>query len=329
MEVAAHKTKPVTVGVFLGDALARYHFGEHHPFGPSRYPAFVDEFRRRGLLAQVLLPEFTEAARSCIEYFHTPQYVASVLAQSASGLGFLDHGDTPAFHGIYHAAAAVVGATLAAVRGVMDGCFTRAFIPVAGLHHAARDRASGFCVFNDCAVAIAALRREYAVQRIAYVDVDAHHGDGVYYGFADDPALSIVDIHEDGGTLFPGTGAADETGVGAATGSKLNIPLPAGSGDASVRAVWTRAEEFLRDSRPEFILLQCGADGLADDPLTHLRYTPALHRYISQRLCAVADACCAGRLVAMGGGGYHTGNLAAAWCEVVGAMLASARDGAS
>ena len=149
---------------------------------------------------------------------------------------------------------------LVAAEALMSGRCRRAFVPIAGLHHAGRDRAAGFCVFNDCGVVVEYLRRSHGLERVAYVDIDAHHGDGVYYAFEDDPSVIIADIHEDGRFLFPGTGAATETGRGAAEGTKLNLPLAPGAGDADFLAAWDRIEEHLERHRPQFILFQCGAD---------------------------------------------------------------------
>jgi acetoin utilization protein AcuC len=197
------------------------------------------------------------------------------------------------------------------------------FVPIAGLHHARRDGAAGFCVFNDIGVLIEALRRRHGIRRVAYVDIDAHHGDGVFYGFEDDPDLIFADIHEDGRYLYPGTGAADETGKGAAKDTKLNIPMEPGADDATFHRVWPRVEEFVRAGKPEFIILQAGADSLAGDPITHMLYTPAAHAHAATRLCALADEFCQGRIIATGGGGYDRANLAAAWTNVVEAMLAA------
>jgi len=309
------------VSVFIGDALGRYAFGEGHPFGPERYPAFVNEFRRRGLDRQVELCEPVVAGEDQIEWFHSSAYVERVKAHSISGTGYLDWGDTPAFRGVYEAAAVVVGTTLAAVDRIMSGAARRAFIPIAGLHHARRDSAAGFCVFNDCGVAIEALRRRHGVRRVAYVDIDAHHGDGVYYAFESDPDLIIADVHEDGHYLYPGTGAADETGTGAARGTKLNVPMRPGATDEDFLNRWETVEDFVRAGHPEFILLQCGADSLNGDPITHLCYSEAAHAHAATRLCAVAEACCEGRLLAMGGGGYNLDNLARAWTAVVEALV--------
>jgi acetoin utilization protein AcuC len=205
----------------------------------------------------------------------------------------------------------------------MAGECQRAFIPIAGLHHAQRGSAAGFCALNDCGVAIEMLKDRYGLERIAYVDIDAHHGDGVFYAFEDDPSVVFADLHEDGRYLYPGTGADDEVGRGDARGTKLNIPMPPDAGDERFDDAWQRVEEFLEAARPQFILFQCGADSLAGDPITHLRYSPTCHGHAAARLCELARRHCQGRLLAMGGGGYNRRNLALAWCAVLEALLAS------
>jgi len=309
------------VGICIDKALTSYAFGESHPFGPMRLPAFVAEARQRGLIEQLRLLPAQRATDAQIGLFHTPAYIAFVRDCSVRGAGFLDAGDTPAFAGAYEAAATVAGTVLDAVDRIMDGVCRRAFVPIAGLHHARPDHAAGFCIFNDCGIAIASLLSEHACNRIAYVDIDAHHGDGVFYAFEKNAAVVIADIHEDGRFLYPGTGAAEETGAGPARGTKLNIPLPPGADDKGFLAAWPRVESFVRAYEPEFILFQCGADCLAGDPITHLRFSATAHRYAATRLCMVAEDCCDGRLLALGGGGYALNNLAAAWCAVVGALL--------
>jgi acetoin utilization protein AcuC len=307
--------------VYVGESLARYGFGEGHPFGPDRMDAFWNEAVSQGLDTRVHVCEPVMASREAIERFHAPGYVSRVQTQSEAGTGFLDYGDTPAFPGVYEAAATVVGSVLDAVGAVMAGRCRRGFVPIAGLHHARRDGAAGFCVFNDCGVAIEALRAEHGVQRVAYVDIDAHHGDGVFYGFEDDPGLCFVDLHEDGRYLYPGTGGADETGCGEASGTKLNIPMAPGAGDRQFMEEWPRVEDFVARAQPGFIILQCGADSLAGDPITHLGYTQEAHAHAATRLCALADELCGGRIVAVGGGGYNRANLAKAWTAVLKAFV--------
>lgn len=303
--------------VIAGERLARYGFGAEHPFGLDRHDAFYREFERRGLERRTWVEETERASDTHILSFHTEAYLSRLRERSARGQGYLDGGDTPAVAGIYEAAADVVGGTLKAARLIMDGRARRAFIPIAGLHHAARDGAAGFCALNDCAIAIEWLRSEHALSRIAYVDIDAHHGDGLYYGFERDPGVIFADLHEDGRYLYPGTGNAEEVGLGAARGTKLNIPLAPGADDAAFAAVWPRVMAHLEAAAPEFIILQCGADSVAGDPLTHMAFTPAVHAQVTQDLVHLAERLGHGRVLATGGGGYHRPNIAAAWNAVV------------
>ena len=307
--------------VYYGPALGRYGFGAGHPFGTDRLDAFWREAVARGLDRRVTIAAPVACTESELLTFHAAEYVERVRHQSETGTGYLDYGDTPAFPGVYDAARTVVGSTLDAGRRSLDGSAPRAFVPIGGLHHATRLGAAGFCVFNDVGVLIEQLRRESGIRRFAYVDIDAHHGDGVYYGFESDPEVYIADIHEDGHYLYPGTGHADETGTGEARGTKLNVPLPPEADDAAFDRVWPEVEKFVRAAKPEMILLQAGADSISGDPITHLRLTPRSHRRAAAALGAIADDCCHGRLVAFGGGGYNRDNLAQAWCEVVEALM--------
>ena len=308
-------SKPVYV--YKGDEIARYGFGDPHPFGTDRHDVFHTELETAGLGDAIHYAHPRRATVDDLALFHTPAYLDFVSQMSVDAAGFLDDGDTPAVPGIFDAASGVVGTVLAAVDAIMHNEARRAFVPIAGLHHAARDRAAGFCVFNDCGIAFEYLRREYRLRRVAYVDIDAHHGDGVFYGFVDDPALIFADIHEDGRYLYPGTGAASETGTGRARGTKLNIPLQPGAGDAEFRAAWRQVENYLERAAPEFILFQCGADSLEGDPITHLRFTEEAHAEAAAALCRIADAHCEGRIIGTGGGGYNRRNLARAWTRVV------------
>lgn len=307
--------------VLKGDNIAAYGFGDGHPFGPDRHDVFHAELERGGVAAHVELRSAGPASAEELGAFHSPEYLALVAERCRAGTGFLDGGDTPARVGLDAAAAAVVGASIEAMEAVMAGRARRAFVPIAGLHHAGRTHAAGFCVYNDCGIVIELLRSRHELRRIAYVDIDAHHGDGVFYGFEHDPDLLFADMHEDGRTLYPGTGHAHETGAGAAIGTKLNIPLPPGAGDAEFRAAWERIEAYLEAGEPEFIILQCGADSIGGDPITHLQLTPDAHGYAAERLCGIADRWCDGRLIGVGGGGYNRQNLALAWTAVVRAFV--------
>jgi acetoin utilization protein AcuC len=313
-----------TTCVVGGERIARYGFPDGHPFGPDRHDVFWRELVAQGLDQRVLQLAPRRATRAELELFHDPGYINIVIERSATGEGLLDAGDTPAFKGVFEAASDVVGASLTAAEAVMAGQARRGFVPIAGLHHAGRAHAAGFCVFNDIGVVVEMLKREHGLSRIAYVDIDAHHGDGVFYAFEDDPALVFADTHEDGRFLYPGTGAASEIGAGAAVGSKLNLPLPPGAGDAEFLAAWPAIESHLDRHEPEFVLFQCGADSLGGDPITHLALTEQAHAHAAERLCALADRHSGGRILGFGGGGYNRRNIARAWTRVVQAFVEAA-----
>ena len=310
------------VALYVGATLGTYGFPNGHPFGPDRQDAFWKETLRQGLDQQAVLAEPRAAARAEIERFHTADYASRVAQLSLLGHGLIDQGDTPAYPGVYDASSAVVGAALAGLERVMSGACYRTFQPIGGLHHARRGSGAGFCVFNDCGVVIDTLRQQFGIKRIAYVDIDVHHGDGLYYPYESDPELIVADIHEDGMFLYPGTGGAEECGKDKAEGTKLNIPMQPGAGDKDFFAAWERVVAHLRRFKPEFIIFQCGADSLAGDPLAHLRYTPAAHAHAAQSLCGLANEMAGGRIMGFGGGGYDRANLALAWNAVLKEFIA-------
>lgn len=308
--------------LYVDDGLGRYGFPDGHPLGIDRQGAFLREAAAQMLLERVRVLGGREATREEIERFHAPGYVSRVASAERDGLSLLDAGDTPVFAGMYEISAYVVGAALDAVARVVAGECGRTLQPIGGLHHAGRAHAAGFCVFNDPGVVIETLRREHGIRRVAYVDIDVHHGDGVFYAFEDDPDLIFADIHEDGRYLYPGTGAAEETGKGKAAGTKLNIPLEPGAGDREFLDAWSKVEAHLEKFAPEFVVFQCGADGLHGDPLAHLEYTAAAHAHAAQRLCMLADRHARGRIMAFGGGGYNRLNIGRAWSAVLSAFVA-------
>ena len=308
---------PRPVVLISGPEIAAYGFPEPHPFGADRHDAFMADLKRSSSQGALTHRQARQATREELELFHTAAYVDRVIELSERGDGMLDAGDTPAYPGVYEDAANVVGGTLEALAAIIAGPVRTAFIPIGGLHHARRDGAAGFCVFNDCGVAIEAARRVHGLTRVAYVDIDAHHGDGVFYGFEDDPGVVFADIHEDGRFLYPGTGSRAERGRGRAEGTKLNVPMPPGADDAAFLIAWEEIERHVDAAAPELILLQCGADSLAGDPITHLNFSAESHAFAATRLRALADRHSGGRLLAMGGGGYNRDNLARAWTRVV------------
>jgi acetoin utilization protein AcuC len=306
--------------LLVGEALGKYGFPDGHPLGIDRQGAFLAAARGRDLDKRVAIVTPRLATAAELERFHTPAHVGWVKLRSAAGEGFLDEGDTPAFPGVYERGAAVAGAALEGLERIMAGDAVRSFQPIGGLHHARRSRSAGFCVFNDLGVVIDSLRTRFGIRRVGYVDIDVHHGDGIYYPYEADPDLIVVDVHEDGRFLYPGTGHARETGRGEAAGTKLNLPLAPGAGDDEFFAAWEAGMAHLRRLKPQFLILQAGADGLTGDPLADLRLTPAVHTRVARDLRRLADELCDGRLMAFGGGGYDLRNLAAAWTAVLGEL---------
>ena len=308
--------------VVKDENISSYGFGDDHPFGPDRHGAFHRYLTDSGISNLVhLAASGYIAVREDIERFHTNEYIDRVIAHCQLGKGFLDNGDTPAIQGLYESSLAVVGASLFVTEEIISGRFKRAFVPIAGLHHAKRDSAGGFCVFNDIGVVIETLRKIHGVNRIAYIDIDAHHGDGVYYSYEEDPNLIFVDVHEDGRFLFPGTGFPEEIGIGPAEGTKKNISLKPGDGDVVFQENWSHIQAFLDDSEPEFFILQCGADSLLGDPITNLALSERSHYLAAQSLTVLAEKHAKGRIIALGGGGYNRDNIGRAWTQVVKAFV--------
>jgi len=321
--LSARSAKPRLAYVYSDDFL-KYDFGPDHPLAPIRLKLTYELSRAKGLFddqhVKVVAPRV--ASEEEVRLFHTEEYVSLVKRLSKSGHGLLDLGDTPAFKGIYEASAMAVGATLGAVDAVMGGQADHGMNISGGLHHAHEDRASGFCVFNDPAVAIAYLKKKHGLERIMYFDMDAHHGDGVMYGFYADAGVLDVDLHEDGRYLFPGTGFTFETGEKGAEGLKINIPvLPSTGDDPYLRGFREIVPPLVRAYKPQFIIAQCGADSHADDMLAHLRLTTRTYEEIITTLHKLAHEVASGRIVAVGGGGYNPANVARCW-TVIAASLA-------
>lgn len=267
--------------------------------------------RRLGLIGAQNIVAPRDAEESEIEAVHDPDYVAAVRAASrdprpsaryaAFGMG---SDDVPLASGMHEAARRICGATLTAAELVMSGRVQRAFSIAGGLHHARRAEAAGFCIYNDLAIAIRWLQQHYAA-RVLYIDIDAHHGDGVQWLCYDDPGVLSLSFHESGAFLFPGTGFVDELGDGDGYGYSVNVPLDAHTEDDSfVEAFQELAPMLAAHFRPDVILLQCGCDAHVLDPLTHLRCTTSLYERLVRITCEIADRHCRGRVIATGGGGY-------------------------
>jgi acetoin utilization protein AcuC len=300
-----------SVGVAWDAALLGYGFGPDHPFNPLRLELTMALARDLGVLDRpsVAMLPIEPADDALLETVHDPAYVAAVkaagdrqVADLARGLGTADN---PLFPDMHEATSLVVGATVAAARAVLAGDATHGVSIAGGLHHAMPAAASGFCLYNDVAVAITALL-DAGVERIAYIDIDVHHGDGVQAVFYDDPRVLTISVHESGRTLFPGTGFANETGGPAAPASAVNVALPAGAGDPSwLRAFHAVVPPLVRAFAPTVLVSQHGCDTHALDPLANLLVSVDAQRLVHGALHDLAHEVCAGRWLATGGGGYE------------------------
>jgi acetoin utilization deacetylase AcuC-like enzyme len=337
----ANDTPPEAGVIFVHDPeLGQFNFGPDHPLRPRRHELLMDLLAKTGLLPPddpaILIQK--QASREELLLVHTAQYIDAVEHLSAGehltgsfagerviqpevyGFGM---GDNPVFKGMHEVCARIVGGTLAAARAVMSGKARHAFNPTGGLHHAMRDRASGFCIYNDAAVAIAALLREYEA-RILYVDFDAHHGDGVQWAFYDEPRVMTISFHETGRYLFPGTGDVLELGQGAGRGFAVNIPVDAFTEDDSwMEAVNALLPSLVEAFRPDLIVSQHGCDTHAWDPLTDLALTTRVAPLQAKLTHDLAHEHCQGRWVALGGGGYDIYRVvprawAMVWAELSG-----------
>jgi acetoin utilization protein AcuC len=293
-------------------ALENYGFGGKHPFNPLRVRLVLELCETLGLLEDYPFVSSEPATDEDLTTVHSLTYVRMVqkAGRSAAALSdLLPYGigtsDNPIFPDMHEACARVVGGVLAAGRLVMAGDADHAMCISGGLHHALRSSASGFCVYNDAGVAIARLKEDHPGIRIAYVDTDAHHGDGVQWMFYSDPDVLTVSMHESGRYLFPGTGGIDERGRNGGVGYSVNMPLEPYTDDESwISCFEAVVPEVLRAFCPDLILSQNGCDGHALDPLTHLSATTRLYEHVPKRMHDLAHELCGGRWVATGGGGY-------------------------
>ncbi|GGC81091.1 acetoin utilization protein AcuC [Tersicoccus solisilvae] len=311
--------------VVWGESLTAYNFGEQHPMHPSRLDLTARLATELGLFerAGVQRIEPRVATDAELGTVHDADYIEAVrrvsddpdVPDEARGLGTTDD---PAFAGMHEASARIAGGSLQAADAIVEG-LPRAVNFSGGMHHAARHRASGFCIYNDAAVAVARLL-DRGASRVLYIDVDAHHGDGTESIFWDDPRVMTISLHETGLALFPGTGFANDTGGPGAEGSAVNVALPPTTGDGAwLRAFHAIVPQLARAFAPDVIVSQHGCDSHYQDPLTDLRTSVDAQRQVALDIRDLAADLCGGRWLATGGGGYSTTAVVPrVWAHLVG-----------
>lgn len=324
------------VAVAWDDALVGYDFGPGHPLAPVRVELTMALARDLGVLDRpgVELVPVVPATDDLLTLVHSAAYLDAVRHAGRTMSADVAHGlgtpDNPVFPEMHEASALVTGATVAAAKAVWQDGFQHAVNVAGGLHHAMPAMASGFCVYDDPAVAIRWLL-DHGARRVAYVDVDVHHGDGVQAVFYDDPRVLTISLHETGRTLFPGTGFPEERGGDGAVGTAVNVALPPGTGDAAwLRAFSAVVPPLVRRFAPDVLVSQQGCDSHALDPLAHLMLSVDGQRAAYAALHALAHDVCDGRWVATGGGGYELVQVVPrAWTHLLGELTGAPIDPAT
>ncbi|OPY49155.1 MAG: Histone deacetylase domain protein [Methanosaeta sp. PtaU1.Bin112] len=302
--------------LYYSEKFQDYNFGPEHPFNPVRlmlaYKLMEEEGMIDGLTCKV---EPQPAAQADLERVHTPEYIASVQAEEPDLAFGLGSDDTPVFPGIYAASRLLAGSSIdAARRMTAEDC--SAFNIGGGLHHAMPTRASGFCVFDDPALAISVLKERF--ERVLYIDIDGHHGDGVQQIFYEDFDVLTISMHESGLYLFPGTGFIDELGAGPGLGYSVNIPMPMYSGNEEyLRAFEEIVPRLFEWFEPQAVVAQLGVDTHYSDPLTTLNMTLAGYAHLVRRIIELTRLHAGGRLLALGGGGYNMEVVPVAFASVL------------
>src|SRR5690625_182267 len=316
---------PAKTLMVWSEELLEYNFGPTHPMAPVRLGftrGLIDEL---GLLDRVETAPAPLASRGELELVHDPEFIHRVEAEKRDEKYGLGTEDDPIFSGMHEAAARIVGGTLVATRSVWDGSVDRAVNLAGGMHHAMPGRAAGFCVYNDAAIAIQWLLDQGAT-RVAYLDIDAHHGDGVERVFWDDPRVLTISMHQTGVSLFPGTGFAQDVGGRGAQGTAVNVALPAHTQDEGwLRALVSIVEPLLRSYGPQVLISQHGCDAHYRDPLAQLEVSVDAQRIAAELIRTWAQEYANNRWVAVGGGGYDIAStVPRVWANLV--AIASDQD---
>lgn len=310
-------------GLVYNDACLRHKTGAGHPERPERLEAIWNRLKREGLLDQLTRLPPRADAESWVSSVHSPQYVERVQRRCQESPGYLDSGDTPVSKESYQAALSAVGGVLAAVDAVVAGKVRNAFCAVRPPgHHASRERGMGFCLLNNVAIAARYAQQKHHLARILIVDWDVHHGNGTQATFDEDPSVMYFSVHQH--PFYPGTGLAEDEGQGRARGTKINVALPAGSGDAEYgRAFDQRLRPAAIAFRPDLVLISAGFDAHEDDLLGHMSVTTEGYAELTRRVRRIAEECCQGRLISVLEGGYNLEALGAAAAAHVRALMQS------
>ncbi len=322
------------VGLVYSDDYLQYNFGSGHPLNQIRLKLAHELMKAYGILGEDGVKVFgpPKATEDDLLLVHDEDYVNYVRNIASAGereyyLHGLGPGDNPIFDGMFEASCIHTGGTLLACDLVMEKGFDHVFSLGGGYHHALNKQASGFCIFNDPAVAVKHLQKKHGLKRVLYVDIDAHHGDGVQWLLYEDPSAMTISVHESGRYLFPGTGFVEEMGKGEAAGTKVNVPLPMNTtDDAYLYVINEVVAPLVRSFKPEFLIAQCGADAHFSDPLTHLSLTTKSYIEISRAFHKLVHEVSNGKWICVTGGGYDILACARIWTLMISEMCGFSPD---
>lgn len=309
------------VSFFSSEEYLSYGF-DNHPSSIQRYKEAMDEITRRRMLlrnnVKVLKPD--RASERVLRTFHSRKYIDEIKRRSVTGEGYLDS-DTPAFRGMFDVARTVVDASTEAIRVILKGEVDRSFNVVSGLHHAMKEHGSGFCIFNDVAIAISYALEKRSVEKTLYVHIDAHHGDGVFYNFYEDERVWIVDVHQDGKNSVSRDRLRMGNGRRESKGDEKKLFFASIFSDEELMKAMRETARIAMKVNPEMIVLQAGADGIVGDPLAELRYSVKAHSRFIKEMRDNEDEFCEVRLTIFDGGGYNVENCKNAWVNTLDILL--------
>jgi acetoin utilization deacetylase AcuC-like enzyme len=313
-EEAANCENPETTkqtGFLYGDIYLKHNTGAGHPERPERLVAIQERLKQHDLLSKLVMRTPEPASLDWITAVHAPEYVARVRKSCQEGTGYVDTPDSPASAASYDVAVMAVGGVLSTIDAVVAGRVRNAFCAVRPPgHHASRDKAMGFCLFNNIAIAARYVQKKHQAPKVLIVDWDVHHGNGTQAIFYADPTVLYFSVHQS--PFYPGTGSAAETGEGKGLGFTLNVPLPAGCGDVEYRKAFeNRLKPAAAAFKPDFVLISAGFDAAQDDLLGRMKITPEGFADLTRIVKVIAQNHSQGRLVSILEGGYNCPGLAA------------------
>jgi len=293
-------------GLVYDEIYLKHDTGSYHPERAQRLTAIIEYLKAKGLFDELVRIDAEPAERNILELCHEPRYIDTFKRAVEGSAPFLNTPECPLSPATFEVASYAVGGVLKGVNNVMDGGVTNCFCAVRPPgHHAERSRAMGFCYFNNVAIAAKHLQKHHAIERIAIIDWDVHHGNGTQHIFEEDPSVFFISFHQDPSSCYPGSGWASEIGNGQGKGYTMNFPMAPGAGNEAYLSAMELVEQAMEEFRPQFVLISSGFDAHMDDPLAHIQLNRKGFEALTQRIKKIAETFAEGRIVSVLEGGYN------------------------